>query len=127
MENSMGYKPISMDQHGLVDYASGLASAVVPTLIGANKKTIRLYQMIAVQMFLYGALSKHRYALKPLIPSKTHLAIDIVNLTGIAMLSCYKKIRKDKNSLTFNLALLGVGLANVLLTDWKGKGSRSTT
>jgi hypothetical protein len=118
------YKPISIDQHGLVDYAFGFASATVPSLLGADKKTIRLYQMIAMQVFLYGALSKHRFALKPLITPDVHLKIDLVNLTGIALLSSYRKIRKDKKMLSFNLALLGIGLVNVLLTDWSGKGSK---
>ncbi|MEJ7557950.1 MAG: hypothetical protein WKF66_06545 [Pedobacter sp.] len=123
METTASYKPISIDQHGLLDYAFGIAAATVPTLIGADKKVIRLYQGVAVQVLLYGALSKHRYALKPLIPSNIHLAIDIANLTGIALLSGYRKIRKDKNSLSFNLALLGIGLANVVLTNWTGKSS----
>jgi hypothetical protein len=117
-------KPISLDQHGLADYAFALASATVPTLIGANKKAITLYQMIAIQVFLYGTLSKHKFALKPLISPETHRKIDIINLAGIALLSGYKKIRKDKKALPFNLALLGIGIANVLLTDWSGKNSK---
>jgi hypothetical protein len=124
MQDLSNYKPISIDQHNLVDYAFAVASATVPTLIGADKKAVRLYQMIALQVFLYGALTEHRYALKPLISPETHRKIDLVNLTGIALLCGYRKVRKDKKLLSFNLALLGIGLVSVLLTDWSGKGSK---
>ena len=124
MQNSKT-KPISPDLHGLADYAFALASATVPTVLGTEKKTIKLYQMIALQVFLYGAFSEHQFAIKRLIPLDIHRKIDLVNLAGIALLSANKKIRNDKNTLAFNLALLGVGLVNVWLTDWSGSKRRA--
>jgi hypothetical protein len=121
LTNNTNFKPLTPDMHGLADYAFAVAAATVPTLLDADKKVIRIYQIVAGGVFLYGGLSKHRYALKPVIPMDAHRKIDLANLTGIALLSSYKKIRKDNKSLAFNLALLGIGIVNVMLTDWNNK------
>ena len=114
-------KPISPANHGLLDYAFGLALLSVPALLGAEKKTVRLYGLIALEVFLYGALTKHKFAIKHLIPLKTHFGIDVINLATMALLSKKDDVKNHKNTLRFNLAMLGIGLTNVLLTDWKDK------
>ena len=114
-------KPLSPANHGLLDYAVGLAMLSVPVLLGAEKKIVRLYGLLALEIFLYGALTKHKFALKPLIPLKTHYGIDLVNIATMALLSKKDGIKNHKSTFRFNLAMLGIGLANVLLTDWKNK------
>lgn len=114
-------KRISPATHGIADYGFALLSLTVPTLLGASKKTKHLYAMIALEVFLYGALTKHKYALKGLISLDAHKKIDLSNLIGIALLSGSKRVKEDKRVLAFNLALLAIGVANVLATDWNDK------
>jgi len=114
----MNKKLMSPTGHAVGDYIFALATLTVPSLLGASKKNVQLYRLLALEVFLYGSLSKHRLALKPLIPPKTHLSIDLINLLGVAFLSRCEQIKMDKKMLYFNLTLLGVGLVNVLLTDW---------
>ena len=115
----MNIRKISPAIHGVADYGFALLSLTVPTLLGASKKTKKLYVLIALEVFLYGALTKHKYAIKGLISPNLHNKIDLSNLIGLALLSANKQIRRDKNIFVFNLALVALGLANVLVTDWK--------
>ena len=112
---------MSPSAHGIADYAFGLAALTVPALLGANKKTTQLYGAIGVEVLLYGALTNYRFAIKRLLPLHIHRNIDVVNLAGIALLGACEQIKTDKKIFRFNLALLGVGLVSVLLTDWNKK------
>ena len=117
----MKYKPITPAMHGLGDYAFAIALLTVPALLNANKKTVQLYRLIALEVLLYGTLSKHRFAIKPLIPLHIHRNIDIGNVVGMALLNSYSKIRNNKQVFSFNLTMLGTALVNVCFTDWKRK------
>lgn len=114
-------KPISPKIHGLIDYAFALALLVVPELIASKKKTRFLYKIIAGEVFLYGALSNHPYAIKPLIPFGVHKKIDLVNLSGLAMLSAYRGIHRHKPTLLFHVGMTALGVTTVLLTNWNSK------
>jgi hypothetical protein len=119
----MNTKPISPKIHGLIDYAFALALLVVPELIGSQKKTRLLYKIIAGEVFLYSALSKHPYALKPLIPFRIHKKIDMVNLSGLALLGAYKGIHKHKPTLLFHAGMTVLGITTVLLTNWDNQSN----
>jgi hypothetical protein len=114
----MKLKPITPAMHGLVDYAYATALLTVPGLIGCDRKTVRLYQGIAVEVFLYGALTKHRYALMPRIPMKAHRIIDVANLSTLSLLTAYKRIRRNPKAVAFNLGMVALGVTTVLLTQW---------
>jgi hypothetical protein len=116
--NALNTKPISPKIHGLIDYAFALALLVVPELIDSKKKTRLLYKIIAAEVFLYGAISKHPYAITPIIPFSLHKKIDIGNLTGLTLLSAYNGIRKHQPTLLFHAGMTVLGITTVLLTDW---------
>jgi hypothetical protein len=113
------HKPITPGIHGLIDYAFALSLVGIPLLTDANKKTRNIYFMLAGQVFLYSAFTKQPYALKRVVPMPTHQKIDIANLCGLALLSVYKGIAKQKATLGAHLGLTALGVASVLLTDWK--------
>ena len=124
MENDvMSSKPISPKIHGLIDYAFAVALFAVPKLIGSKKKTRVLYKIIAGEVFLYGAISKHPNAMYPIIPFGLHKKIDIGNLTGLALLSAYKGIYKHQPTLTFHAGMIILGITTVLLTNWNQKSA----
>lgn len=117
----MEKKPITPALHGLVDYAFAAALYAVPDMIGCNKKTVRLYKGLALEVFLYGAMTRQPLSLVPLIPMKVHKAIDLVNLSGLTLLTSYKGIRSKPGAVAFNLGMVALGITTVLLTQWRAK------
>ena len=115
----MNNKPISPGMHGLTDYAFGLALMTVPKLLNADKRTIKIYQALAIQIFLYSAVTRQPYALMPLMPMRTHKKVDLVNLGSLALFSAYKRVRSNKHTHALNIGMTVLGLATVLLTNWK--------
>lgn len=115
MEN----KPITPVLHGLVDYAFAAALFGVPTKLGCNKKTVWLYRGLALEVFLYGAMTRQPLSLLPLISMKAHRMIDLANLSGLSLLTAYKGIRSKPKAVAFNLTMVALGITTVLLTRWK--------
>ena len=109
--------------HGMVDYTFAAALFTVPRMLGCKPKTVWLYRGIAVEVFLYGALSKHPLAPVRLIPMNAHKLIDVVNLSGLTLLSGYKGIRKNSKAVAFNLGMVVMGITTVLLTQWRKQDS----
>jgi hypothetical protein len=119
----MKMKPISPAIHGLVDYAFAAALFAVPGLIDCNKKTVQLYKGLALEVFLYGALTRQPLSLLPVMPMKVHKLIDVANLSGLSLLTAYKGIRRNTKAVGFNLGMVALGIATVLLTQWRKKDS----
>ena len=117
----MKRKPITPWLHGLVDYAFAAALFTVPGLIGCDKKTVTLYRGLALEVFLYGALTRQPFSLLPLIPMKVHKVIDIANLSGLSILNGYSGIRRNPRAVKFNLGMVALGMTAVLLTQWHKK------
>lgn len=115
----MKSKPISPLLHGLIDYGFTAAQLALPPLLGLNKKAVNLYRLLGANLCTYNALTAHGAAAKPLLSFKTHKNIDCANVAGLALLTLYKGIRKDKKALLFHAAFVALAVANVLLTDWK--------
>jgi len=118
----MKSKPITAGLHNLTDYAFGITLMTVPNLIGANADAIKIYRILAIEIFLYSAFTKQPYAIKPLIPMHVHRKIDIGNLTMLGLLHFYREINRDKRTSLFNIGMIALGMTTVLLTDWtRGK------
>ena len=115
----MKTKPITPATHGLIDYAFAAALFAVPGLIGCNKKTVQLYRGLALEVFLYGALTRQSLSLWPMIPMKVHKLIDVANLSGLSLLTSYKGIRNNPKAVGFNLGMVALGITTVLLTRWR--------
>lgn len=114
----MKMKPITPAIHGLVDYAFAAALFAVPSLVGCNRKTVQLYRGLALEVFLYGAMTRQPLALLPMISMKVHKMIDVANLSGLSLLTGYKGIRKKPTAVAFNLGMVALGITTVLLTQW---------
>jgi hypothetical protein len=114
-------RPITPRLHGLIDYGFVAVQALIPSLLGVNNKAVKLYQATAVNLFLYNALTDHPVSAKPLISYKTHGKIDVASVAGLALLTFYSGIRRDKKALSFHIALVSLAVINVFLTDWDAK------
>lgn len=123
----MKNKPISPLAHGLIDYGFVATQLVLPPLLGVNKKAVKLFRFLGVNLGTYNALTAHGAAIKPLIPFQTHYKIDYGNVAGLALLTLHKSIRKDKKALLFHSLFVALAAANVLLTDWKESSTQPAT
>ncbi|RVT97187.1 hypothetical protein EOD41_19460 [Mucilaginibacter limnophilus] len=115
----MEYKLFSPKQHGINDYLFCAVILAAPHLLHFKKKTTAFYNLLSLNLATYNALSDHPVAVKRLIPYHQHHKIDILNVAGLALLTAWKGIRKQKKSLWFHAAFVTLAAANVLLTNWR--------
>lgn len=113
----MKARPISPKWHAFLDYALTGSLLVLPALLKMNKRAKLIYAAEAAVLLPYIALTKQPAAIKGLIPFKTHMKIDPINITQFALQSFLPAFRKGRTELVFNIAFVALAAANVLLTD----------
>ena len=79
-------KPISTQTHGLMDYLTAGALAVLPGMLGFSERTTRALQMAAVGKLCYSLMTDNELGVVRALPMKAHLAIDAVNGVALAVL-----------------------------------------
>ena len=95
--------------HGIIDYIFGVAQLTAPGLLGFNKG-VRLKEGVAAAgLVLYSALTDYPAGVKKVIPFKTHRAIDIAALGGLALLAFTKDYRSDKRAQIFQWGMIAAG------------------
>ncbi|GAA4327346.1 hypothetical protein GCM10023149_30700 [Mucilaginibacter gynuensis] len=118
------HKPISPKAHAMIDYVLVGALLVVPSLLKFHKKARRLYIAEAAVLLPYVALTKQPLSLKGIIPMETHGRIDPFNIAQFALQTFYKRVRRNRSSLIFNIAFTALAGITVLLTNYDAKTSR---
>ncbi len=114
----MSTKPLSPLVHGIIDYGFSAALFLVPRIISLKKKAIDLYTINSINTVLYSAVTNYPLGIKPVIPFKTHRAIDCANIALLAASTLYKPVRKDKRAVLFNLTMASAALLTVVFTEW---------
>lgn len=117
----MNSQPISPKVHALTDYVLAGSLLLLPTVLGLNKKAVKIYVAEALILLPYIALTKTPVALKPMIPLRIHKKIDAVNIAQFALQTIFNPIRRDRKALLLNLAFTLITGVSVLLTDWNEK------
>jgi hypothetical protein len=107
---------ISAKAHGIIDYAFAATLCVAPLLLGLKNKM--LFGLLGDATALSAALTKDSKGLYPVMPLKTHRAVDVALLAGLAATATTKSVRRHKPSLIFALGMLVAGVTTVALTDW---------
>ena len=110
---------ISAKAHGIIDYAFAATLGIAPLLLGLKNKM--LFGLLGDATALSAALTKDSKGLYPVMPLKTHRAVDVALLAGLAVTASTKSVRRHKPSLLFALGMLVAGVATVALTDWNDK------
>ncbi len=113
----MNLKMISPKLHCTIDYVLSTIQIVVPTLLGLPKSVQKTGLAVGSSVLTLTSLTDSPVAAKPLIPFKTHYALDVPAVAGLALLTFTKDIRTNKKALIFHLGVLTVATLNVLLTD----------
>ena len=117
----MHKKPLTPLHHGIIDYSFAAVQIAGPTLLGLNKKTRTLHQLLGLNLLGNTALTDSPAGIKPVVSLKTHRKVDLAVLGSMTALTAMKPIYKNRRSLIFHLALVGLGAASFLLTDYKGR------
>ncbi len=117
----MQQKPLTPLHHGIIDYGFAAAQIAGPTLLGLNDKTRKLHLLLGLKVLGLNALTDSPAGIKPVVPLKTHRKADLALLGSMTALTAMKPIYKHRRSLIFHLALVGLGAASFLLTDFKNR------
>lgn len=114
-------KPISPDDHILIDYVFVAAILAAPSVLGFKGAARAVCYGIGATAGTLVALSDSPKAVKPLIPMKVHGALDAPFVPALVAvpLAC-GAMKKPKERWFFISYCLGA-LTNFLLTDYEGK------
>lgn len=115
----MEQKPIKPLHHGIIDYGFAAIQLAGPPFLGLNKKTTKIHKLFGLKLLGLTALTNTPAGIKPVVSFKTHRKVDLAVLGSLTALTAMKPIYKNKRSLIFHLALVGLGAASFLLTDYK--------
>lgn len=107
---------ISAKAHGIIDYVFAATLCLAPLALGLKNKM--LFGLLGDATALSAALTKDSKGLYPVMPLKTHRAVDVALLAGLAATATTKSVRQHKPSLIFALGMLAAGITTVALTDW---------
>lgn len=107
---------ISAKAHGIIDYAFAATLCIAPLVFGLKNKL--LFGLLGDSAALSAALTKDSKGVVPVMPLKTHRAVDVALLSGLAVAATTKSVRQHKPTLIFALGMLAAGIATVALTDW---------
>lgn len=117
----MERKPIKPVHHGIIDYGFAAIQIAGPSLLGLNKKTRILHQLLGLKILGLNALTDTPAGIKPVVSFRKHQKADLALLGSMTALTAIKHISKKRKSLIFHLAVVGMAAAHYLLTDYKAK------
>jgi hypothetical protein len=112
-------KPLSPNAHGIIDYVFSGVQLAAPVLLHLSPATRKTYGAMSAGFTILNALTDTRVGIKRMIPFRGHQKADLGFLAGLGLLSFVSFIRSDKKSRLFHLAILGLAVANYMLTDYK--------
>jgi hypothetical protein len=113
----MNLKIISPKLHCILDYALSAVMVTVPKLLGLPKSVQKTGLAVGSSVLTLTSLTKSPVAAKSIIPFKTHYALDVPAVAGLALLTFNEDIRTNKKALIFHLSVVTIAALNVLLTD----------
>jgi hypothetical protein len=113
----MNLKMISPKLHCILDYALSAMQIVLPKLLGLPTSVQKTGLAVGSSVLTLTSLTDSPVAAKPLIPFKTHVALDVPAVAGLALLTFSEDIRTNKKALIFHLSCVTLAALNVLLTD----------
>lgn len=111
-------KPISPRAHGLLDYATAGAAAVVSRLANFSRPAARTAQAWAAGYSVLSALTDYPLSLKRAVPFKAHGALDAAMAPLFPALPWLLGFARDRRARNFFLGLAAITVLATVLTDW---------
>jgi len=111
-------KPISPKLHGMLDYATSAATALLPLLMPLPRRAARTAEAWAAAYTALSALTDYPLALRRRVPFQMHGAVD--RALGLVMpaLPWILGFARNRRGRNVFLALAGVTIVVTALTDW---------
>lgn len=111
-------KPISPRTHGMLDYATAGATAVLSRVLGFSPPAARTAGMWAAGYSALSALTNYPLALKRAVPFKAHGAMDAIMAPLIPALPWLLGFARDRRARNVFLGLAAITVVVTALTDW---------
>ena len=118
-------KLISPKTHGLLDYSTAAATAVLARLLGFSKPAAWTAGAWAAGYSAVSALTDYPLALKRAVPFQAHGAMDAALAPIIPALPWLVGFTRDRRARNFFLGLAAVTVVVTALTDWNSTPTRS--
>jgi hypothetical protein len=111
-------KPITPRTHGMLDYATAGATALVSRLLDFSGPAARTAQAWAAGYGVLSALTDYPLAVKRTVPFKAHGALDAAIGPLLPALPWLLGFARDRRARNFFLGLAAITLVVTTLTDW---------
>jgi hypothetical protein len=111
-------KPITPRTHGILDYATAGATALVSRLLHFPRPAARTAQVWAAGYSLLSLLTDYPLAVKRTVPFKAHGALDATMGPIIPALPWLLGFARDRKARNFFLGLAAITLVVTTLRDW---------
>jgi hypothetical protein len=112
-------KPVSPRMHGVLDYATAAATAVLSRVLGFSRPAALTAQTWAAGYGAISALTDYPLALKRAVPFRAHGAMDAIMAPLIPALPWLLGFARDRRARNFFLGLAVITVVVTALTDWR--------
>lgn len=119
-------KPISPRVHGVIDYATAAATALMPLLSRRSRSATRTAETWAAGYAILSALTNYPLAIKRAIPFKSHGTIDRALGLVVPAMPWIIGFARDRRARNFFLGLAAVSVVVTVLTDWDSNPAENT-
>ena len=114
-------KPITPRTHGLLDYTTAGAAALLSQVLGFSPPAARTARLWAAGYSALSALTNYPPALKRAVPFKAHGAMDAMMAPIIPALPWLLGFARDRRARNFFLGLAAITVVVTALTDWSSE------
>lgn len=114
----MRKKPISPTMHGVLDYATSAAVAIVPHAMNFPKPAKRLCESLAVGYTGLSAFTNYPTSVKRAVPFKIHGAAELAIAAALPAMPWVLGFAKHRAARNLCFGLAATTLVVAALTDW---------
>jgi hypothetical protein len=111
-------RPIKPRTHGMLDYGTAAATALLSRFLGFSPPAARTAQAWAAGYGALSAFTDYPLALKRAVPFRAHGAMDAIMAPIIPALPWLLGFARDRRARNFFLGLAAVTVIVTALTDW---------
>lgn len=119
------HKTLTPFSHGLLDYATVLATALAPRVFKFPPKAARLSYTLSATYLGLSAVTDYPLALKRIVPFKTHGQIEFASGFVLPLMPWIVGFARHRAARNFLLSLSAVTFVVWALTDWDAPSNKS--
>jgi hypothetical protein len=118
-------KPIDPRTHGVLDYATAGATAILSRVLGFSPPAARTAGAWAAGYSALSALTNYPPAIRRTVPFRAHGAMDAMMAPIIPALPWLLGFARDRRARNFFLGLAAISVIVTALTDWSAEPAKS--